>query len=131
MIISLYAGGMTARDIQHPLASTIGTDLSHETIRKITDEVLAEVLKVAGPPAGRVASGDVSGRAGGEGRDGAHVKNKAAHIAVSVDIGGHQARVGYLGSRSPKVRSFLGRGWPTEGVKDVLIVRCDGLTGFP
>lgn len=45
MIISLYAGGMTIRDIQHHLVSTIGTDLSHETISKITDEVLAEVLR--------------------------------------------------------------------------------------
>ena len=44
MIISLYAGGMTIRDIQHHLVSTIGTELSHETISKITDEVLAEVL---------------------------------------------------------------------------------------
>ena len=44
MIISLYAGGMTIRDIQHHLVSTIGTDLSHETISKITDEVLAEIL---------------------------------------------------------------------------------------
>src|ERR1019366_7537570 len=43
MIISLYAGGMTIRDIQHHLVSTIGTDLSHETISKITDEVLEEV----------------------------------------------------------------------------------------
>ena len=44
MIISLYAGGMTIRDIQHHLASTIGTELSHETISKITDEILDEVL---------------------------------------------------------------------------------------
>ncbi|WP_431840905.1 transposase, partial [Gordonia hongkongensis] len=43
MIISLYAGGMTLRDIQHHLASTIGTDLSHETISKICDEVLDAV----------------------------------------------------------------------------------------
>jgi putative transposase len=34
MIISLYAGGMTVRDIQHHLARTIGTELSHETIWK-------------------------------------------------------------------------------------------------
>src|SRR6478672_3977820 len=40
MIVSLYAGGMTIRDIEHHLASTIGTELSHETISKITDEVL-------------------------------------------------------------------------------------------
>ncbi len=39
MIISLYAGGMTIRDIQHHLASTLGTELSHETISKITDQI--------------------------------------------------------------------------------------------
>lgn len=44
MIISLYAGGMTIRDIQHHLASTIGTDLSHETISNITDVVSEEVV---------------------------------------------------------------------------------------
>src|SRR5947209_7289531 len=43
VIISLYAGGMTVRDIQHHLARTIGTELSHETISNITDAVLEEV----------------------------------------------------------------------------------------
>jgi transposase-like protein len=49
MIISLYAGGMTIRDIQAHLARTIGTELSHETISKITDAVLEEV-KASGRP---------------------------------------------------------------------------------
>jgi putative transposase len=43
MIISLYAGGMTVRDIQHHLERTLGTELSHDTISKITDGVLDEV----------------------------------------------------------------------------------------
>ena len=43
MIISLYAGGMTVRDIQHHLARTLGTELSHETIANVTDAVLDEV----------------------------------------------------------------------------------------
>ena len=43
MIISLYAGGMTVRDIGHRLARTLGTELSHDTISKITDSVLEEV----------------------------------------------------------------------------------------
>jgi putative transposase len=34
---------MTVRDIQHHLARTIGTELPHETISKITDSVLEEV----------------------------------------------------------------------------------------
>jgi hypothetical protein len=40
MIISLYVGGMTIRDIEHHLATTIGTQISRETISKITDAVL-------------------------------------------------------------------------------------------
>lgn len=44
MIISLYAGGMTLRDIQFHLASTIGTEISHETISKIVDAISEEVL---------------------------------------------------------------------------------------
>lgn len=40
MIISLYAGGMTIRDIEHHLRSTLGTELSHETISKITGSAL-------------------------------------------------------------------------------------------
>ena len=43
MIVSLYAGGMTVRDISHHLARTLGTELSHDTISKITDSVLEEV----------------------------------------------------------------------------------------
>ena len=44
MIVSLYAGGMTVRDIGHHLASTIGTELSHETISKIVDGISEEVV---------------------------------------------------------------------------------------
>ena len=43
MIVSLYAGGMTVRDIQYHLATTLGCELSHETISKVTDAVLEEV----------------------------------------------------------------------------------------
>ena len=42
-IISLYAGGMTIRDIQHHLAATLGTELSHETISNVTEAVAEEV----------------------------------------------------------------------------------------
>ena len=70
MIISLYAGGMTIRDIQHHLASTIGTELSHETISKVTDavaeEVAEEVTYLAEPAVGGVLPGDLPGRDRGQ-----------------------------------------------------------------
>lgn len=42
--MSLYAGGMTVRDIEHHRVSRIGTEVSRETISKITDEVGDEVM---------------------------------------------------------------------------------------
>ena len=44
MIISLYAGGMTVRDIRHHLASTLGVEVSAGTISTITDAVCEAVL---------------------------------------------------------------------------------------
>lgn len=44
MIISLYGGGMTIRDIGYHLAATIGTELSRETISKIVEALAEEVL---------------------------------------------------------------------------------------
>lgn len=44
MIISLYAGGVTVRDIQHHLAAALGADLSHETISNVTEAVMEEVV---------------------------------------------------------------------------------------
>jgi Transposase, Mutator family len=43
MIISLSAHGMSVRDILHHLEQVYGTQLSHETVSRITDQVLEEV----------------------------------------------------------------------------------------
>lgn len=43
MSVSLSAGGMTVREIQHHLARTLGTELSQAMISNITDAVLDEV----------------------------------------------------------------------------------------
>jgi len=42
MVISLYAHGMSVRDIMHHLEQVYGTQLSHETVSRITDAVLEE-----------------------------------------------------------------------------------------
>jgi putative transposase len=65
MIISLYSGGMTVRDVQHHLARTLGVELSHDTISTITDELLGQGL--AGAAVGGDLPDHLPGRAGGEG----------------------------------------------------------------
>ena len=108
MIVSLYAGGMTIRDIQHHLVSTLGTELSHETISKITEEVADEGDQVAAPRTRRPLPGDLPRRDHGQVRDGGHVRNKAAHIAVGVDMDGVKHVLG-SGSSRPG-RQVLGVG---------------------
>ena len=88
MIVSLYAGGMTIRDIGHHLAATIGTELSHETISKIVDAVADEVLAWQQRPLEALYPVIYLDAIIVKVRDGGHVRNKAAHIAVGVDIDG-------------------------------------------
>src|SRR3954447_15429644 len=88
MIISLYAGGMTIRDIQHHLARTIGTELSHETISNITDAVLDEVKAWQGRPLEEIYPIVYLDALVVKVRDGHTVKNRAAYIAVGVDLDG-------------------------------------------
>jgi transposase-like protein len=88
MIVSLYAGGMTIRDIGHHLASTIGTELSPETISKVTDAVCDEVLAWQQRPLEALYPVIYLDAIIVKVRDGGHVGNKAAHIAVGVDMDG-------------------------------------------
>jgi putative transposase len=133
MIISLYAGGMTIRDIQHHLVSTIGTDLSHETISKITDAVLDEVLAWQHRPLEALYPVIYLDALVVKVRDGAHVGNKAAHIAVGVDMDGIKHVLGIWVQQNEGAKFWAGvcAELANRGVKDVLIVCCDGLTGFP
>ena len=132
MIISLYAGGMTIRDIQHHLASTIGTELSPETISKITDEVLEEVGAWQRRPLEAFYPVIYLDALVVKVRDGAHVGNKAAHIAIGVDLEGikHVLGIWVQTTEGSKFWAGVCAELANRGVRDVLIVCCDGLTGF-
>lgn len=133
MIISLYAGGMTVRDIQHHLANTIGTDLSHETISKITDQVADEVLAWQTRPLEALYPVIYLDAIIVKIRDGGHVRNKAAHIAVGVDMDGikHVLGIWVQATEGSKFWASVCAELANRGVRDVLIVCTDGLTGFP
>ena len=88
ILISLCAGGMTARDIDYHLESTLGTELSHETISHITGQIAEEVLAWQARPLDALYPVIYLDAIVVKVRDGAHVANKAAHIAVGVDIDG-------------------------------------------
>jgi putative transposase len=133
IIISLYAGGMTIRDIQHHLARTIGTELSHETISNITDAVLEEVKAWQNRPLDEIYPIIYMDALVVRVRDGHQVRNKAAHIAVGVDLDGIKHVLGIWVQPTEGAKFWAGvcAELRNRGVRDVLIVCCDGLTGFP
>ena len=149
MIISLYAGGMTVRDIQHHLASTLSVELSAGTISRITDAVADAVARVAAPPAGGVLPGDLpQARFGPMVRVNHRVASRSAHIAVGAGHGRYQARGLSIWAPGPRKEPPSGhmcapvpaqpqrRGVPdrrggTSRTGAKRAGECDGLTGLP
>jgi putative transposase len=133
MIISLYAGGMTVRDIQHHLARTLGTDLSHDTISKITDAVLEEVKAWQARPLDEVYPIVYIDALVVKVRDGHQVRNKAAHLAVGVDLDGikHVLGIWVQATEGAKFWAGVCAELANRGVRDILIACCDGLVGLP
>jgi putative transposase len=133
MIISLYAGGMTIRDIQAHLERTLGTELSHETIANITDAVAEEVKTWQARPLEPVYPILYLDALVVKVRDSHAVRNKAAHIAVGVDCDGIKHVLGIWVQTSEGAKFWAGvlAELRNRGVSDVLIACCDGLTGLP
>jgi putative transposase len=133
MIISLYAGGMTVRDIGFHLERTLGVELSHDTISRITDGILEEVKAWQSRPLDPIYPILYIDALVVKVRDGAHVVNKAAHIVVGVDTDGVKHVLGIWVQSGEGAKFWLGvlTELRNRGVRDVLIACCDGLEGLP
>ncbi len=133
MIVSLYAGGMTVRDIESHLARTLGVEISRETISKITDGVLEEVKAWQTRPLDPVYPVVFIDAIVVKVRDGAHVVNKAAHLVVGVDTDGIKHVLGIWVQSAEGAKFWLSvfTDLANRGVRDVLIACCDGLEGLP
>ncbi|MDQ3654917.1 MAG: IS256 family transposase [Chloroflexota bacterium] len=133
MIISLYAGGMTVRDIGHHLQRTLGTELSHDTISKITDAVLEEVKAWQARPLEEIYPIVYLDALVVKVRDSHTVRNKAAHIAVGVDLDGVKHVLGIWVQSTEGATFWAGvcAELANRGVRDIIICCCDGLPGLP
>ncbi|MGD7706087.1 IS256 family transposase [Microlunatus sp. Y2014] len=133
MVISLYAKGLTTRDIAEWLAQTYGAQLSHETIANITDSVNDLVVEWRSRPLDEVYPIVYIDAIRVRVRDNGAVRIKACHLAVGVDLEGRKRVLGLWIEQTEGARFWLGvlNELRHRGVRDVLIVCCDGLTGLP
>ena len=132
-VLSLYARGMTTRDICDHLAEIYGVEVSPDLISKITDAVHAEVAEWQMRPLDPVYPVIFLDALVCKVRDGGSVKNKAAHIAVGVDVEGRKEVLGIWIETTEGAKFWLRvmNELKSRGIGDVLIAVCDGLTGLP
>lgn len=126
MIISLYAGGMTVRGIQHHLEKTIGADLSPETISNITDAVSDAVLEWQERPLDEFCPVLYLDAVRVKVRDNGRVPPKAAHIAIGVDMDGfkHVPGVWVQDDGGASFWAHVCAEMANRGMADALIVCC-------
>ncbi|MEO3781629.1 IS256 family transposase [Micromonospora sp. B11E3] len=133
VIISLYAGGMTVRDISHHLHRVYGAEVGPDTISTITDEVLDEVKAWQHRPLDEVYPIVYVDCLMVKVRDGGQVRNKACYLVVGVGVDGvkHVLGIWVAAAEGAKFWMQVCTELRNRGVRDVLIACCDGLTGLP
>ena len=140
MIIALYAHGMSVRDILHHLEQVYGTQLSAETVSRITDQVLEEVRAWQSRPLDPVYAVVFLDAIMVKVRDNQVVQNSPPTWRSASTPTGRSTCWASGWPRPPPETATAGEGarfWNSvmtdlrnRGVRDILIACCDGLAGF-
>src|SRR6516225_6275266 len=93
-ILSMYARGMTTRDIQGHLEEIYGVEVSPTLISNVTDAVVEEVKSWQSRPLEAVYPILYLDALHVKIRDGGHVQNRAIYVAIAVQLGGDKEVLG-------------------------------------
>lgn len=133
MVISLTAKGLTTGEVQAHLAEVYGTDVSRETVSKITDAILEEMHDWLNRPLEQVYAAVFIDAIVVKIRDG-QVTNRPAYCAIGVTADGTRDILGiWIGTGGEGAKFWLQvlTEIKNRGTNDVCIVVCDGLKGLP
>ena len=132
-IISMYARGMTVREIQGHLQELYGVEVSPDLISRVTSAVLEEVNAWQGRPLDAVYPIVYLDALVIKVRDQGTVTNKSAYLAIGVNMAGTKEVLGLWleGTEGAKFWLKILTELKNRGVQDILILCCDGLKGFP
>ncbi len=132
-IISLYARGLSTREIQQHLEEIYHVEVSPTLISNVTDAVIDEVktwqnrqLEVVYPI---IYLDAIQFKV----RDGGHVRNKAIYLAIGITVMGLKEVLGLWIAQTEGAKFWLQvvTELKNRGVKDIFIACVDGLKGFP
>jgi putative transposase len=132
-ILSLYARGMTVREIQGHLTEIYAIDVSPDLISRVTDAVLDEVREWQSRPLDAIYPIVFFDALRVKIRDEGLVKNKAVYVALAYNANGEKEVLGLWIEQTEGAKFWLKvvNELKTRGVNDILIAVVDGLKGFP
>lgn len=131
-ILSLYAIGMTTRDISEQIKELYGVDVSADTVSNITNRILPLVSDWQNRPLENTYSFIFMDAIHYKVREDKQVLVKAAYVVIGVNIDGEKEVLGiWIGANeSSKFWLSVLNDLKNRGVQDVLIFCVDGLNGF-
>jgi putative transposase len=133
LILSLYARGMTTRDIEAHLREVYGMNASRELISNVTDVVADEIELWRNRPVDEVYPIVYIDGIRIRVRDRGAVTVKVAHLVIGVDVEGRKHALGcwIAEAEGAKFWHSVLTQLRNRGLRDILIACCDGLSGLP
>lgn len=131
-VLSMYAKGMTTRDISDHLGSVYGVDASAEMISRMTDKILPMAKEWQNRPLDRKYAIVFMDAVHFNVRQDGHVVKKAVYVAIGVRLNGRKDVLGMWIGGNESAKYWLGvlNELKNRGVEDIMIISVDGLTGF-
>ena len=131
-IISLYAHGMSTRDIHDQIKDIYGIELSADMVSKITDKILPSVKEWQTRPLGPVYTFCFLDAIHYSCRDEGRIVKKAAYVALGVRVDGTKDILSITVGANESSKFWMGmlNDLKNRGMRDVLFFCVDGLTGF-
>lgn len=132
-IVSMYARGMSTREIVGHLRELYGVDVSPDLISTVTDAVLEEVAAWQARPLDPAYPLVFFDAIRVKIRDEGMVRNKAIHIALGVLADGTKVVLGLWIEQNEGAKFWLRvmNELKNRGVEDIMLAVVDGLKGFP
>jgi len=132
-IISLYARGLTVREIQSHLEELYGTEVSPSLISSVTDAVADEVKAWQSRPLEPIYPIVYLDCIHVKVRDTGAVRVKAVYLAIGINVSGEKEVLGLWIAQTEGAKFWLQvvTELKNRGVQDIFIACVDGLKGFP
>ena len=131
-IISLYAKGMTTRQISDTIEEIYGFEVSDGMVSDITDRLLPQIEDWQNRPLDAVYPIVFIDAAHFSVRDNGQIRKLAAYVILAVSLTGHKEVLSIHIGEDESAKYWLGvlNELKNRGVKDVLVICADGLSGI-